>query len=257
MNSPEIRDGKLIDDHAQGQPQGVYFPSASSYPLYDYNYSANGRAYCNGQWRFDNPPIDAANKCHRALPYTRSRKGANNNDWIRSSRQQTFIYAAIKAVSSSELSGLASTASNEGGGRWMTNMPISLSNAQDLYNRLHNASLGHRVVFKPNGYATQDLGHVRLPAEAERRALVVRLVPELTSAGGLRKRRSDRAPAQGRPLRAQQRPTSARLDAAVAGDQPPARSRPGIHRTIGRLRDGRRKPRSHLSVSAGPRHRAQ
>ncbi len=37
VNSPEIRDGKLIDDHAQGQPQGVYFPSASSYPLYDYN----------------------------------------------------------------------------------------------------------------------------------------------------------------------------------------------------------------------------
>ncbi len=26
----------------------------------------------------------------------------------------------------------------------MTNMPISLSNAQDLYNRLHNASLGRQ-----------------------------------------------------------------------------------------------------------------
>ena len=158
VNTAEIRDGKLIDDHAQGQPQGVYFPSASSYPLYDFNYSANGRAYCNGAWRFDSPPIDAANKCHRALPFTRSRKGPNNDDWVRSKRQQNFIYATIKAVSSGELSGLVSTAQGEGGGKWMTNMPISLSNGQDLYNRLHSASLGHQVVFKPTTYASRISG---------------------------------------------------------------------------------------------------
>jgi anionic cell wall polymer biosynthesis LytR-Cps2A-Psr (LCP) family protein len=158
VNTPEIRDGKLIDDHAAGQRQGVYFPDSNSWPLYDFNYSANGRAYCNGNWRVDTPPIDAANKCKRALPFVRSRKGPNNNDWIRARRQQNFIYSAIKAVSSGELSSLTSTATNEGGGRWMTNMPISLSNAQDLYNRLHNASLTRQVVFKPKAYATRISG---------------------------------------------------------------------------------------------------
>jgi len=158
VNTPEIRDGKLIDDHDPNQPQGVYFPNSNSWALHDYNYSANGRAYCNGKWRFDPAPIDTANKCVRALPFVRSRKGPNNDDWVRSKRQQNFVYATIKAISSGELSGLSSTASNEGGGRWMTNMPISLSNAQDLYNRLHSASFGHSVVFKPNGYASRISG---------------------------------------------------------------------------------------------------
>ncbi len=158
VSTPEIRDSKLIDDHAPNQPQGVYFPSSGSWSLYDYNYTANGRAYCNGAWRFDAAPIDAANKCKRALPFVRSRKGPNNDDWVRSKRQQHFIYAAIKATSSGELSSLTSTASNEGGGKWMTNMPISLSNAQDLYNRLHSASLSHTVVFKPSTYATRISG---------------------------------------------------------------------------------------------------
>ena len=157
-STPEIRDAKLIDDHAQGQRQGVYFPSSSSWALYDYNYGANGRAYCNGNWRFDPAPIDYANKCQRALPFVRSRKGPNNDDWVRSKRQQRFIYSAIKAVASGELSGLASTAQNEGGGRWVTNMPISLANAQDLYSRLHNANLGNTVVFKPKAYATRIVG---------------------------------------------------------------------------------------------------
>ena len=158
VNTSEIRDSKLIDDHATGQRQGVYFPNSNSWALYDYNYSANGRAYCNGNWRFDSAPIDAANKCHRALPFVRSRKGPNNNDWVRSKRQQNFIKSTINATSSGELSGLASTASNEGGGKWMTNMPISLSNAQNLYSRLHSASFSHSVVFKPNGYATRISG---------------------------------------------------------------------------------------------------
>jgi anionic cell wall polymer biosynthesis LytR-Cps2A-Psr (LCP) family protein len=158
VSTPEIRDSKLIDDHAQGQRQGVYFPSSSSWPLHQFNTTANGRLYCNGNWRFDPAPIDAANKCQRALPFVRSRKGPNNNDWIRSSRQQRFIYAAIKATASSELSSLTSTAQGEGGGKWITNMPISLSNAQDLYSRLHNASLSRTVVFKPKGYATRISG---------------------------------------------------------------------------------------------------
>jgi anionic cell wall polymer biosynthesis LytR-Cps2A-Psr (LCP) family protein len=158
VSTREIRDAKLIDDHAANQPQGVYFPSSSSWALYDYNYSANGRAYCNGSWRFDPAPINAANKCKRALPFVRSRKGPNNDDWVRSKRQQNFIYRAIKAISSGELSGLASTASNEGGGKWITNMPISSSNAQDLYNRLHNASFSHSVVFKPTAYASRISG---------------------------------------------------------------------------------------------------
>ena len=94
----EIRDSKQIDDHAADQRKGVYFPLASSYQLFATNVSANGRTYCNGNWRFDPAPIDAVNYCHRALPYTRSRKGPGNNDWIREARQQTFLVSAIHAT---------------------------------------------------------------------------------------------------------------------------------------------------------------
>ena len=157
VSQSEVRDGKQIDDHDKSVPKGVYFPASSAYSLYDYN--PTGRPLCNGLWRTDTSgPIDSQYWCHRALPYVRSRKGPNNNDWIREARQQGFLASAIKAVSSSELSGLVATGAAQGNGKWVTDMPITYSNALDLYNRLHSASVTHSVVFKPNGYASRIKG---------------------------------------------------------------------------------------------------
>jgi len=38
-------------------------------------------------------------------------------------------------------------------GKWWTNYPINATSAMDLYNALHNASLGEHVVFKPSIFA--------------------------------------------------------------------------------------------------------
>jgi anionic cell wall polymer biosynthesis LytR-Cps2A-Psr (LCP) family protein len=150
----EIADPKHIDDPSG--PAGVYFPKWTGYALYGNNTGSNPR--CNGAWRSDPRPIDAQNWCHRALPYVRSRKGAGNNDFVRSKRQQYFIAATIKAVSQSEVSGLASTGQNQGMGKWLTNFPVSTSSALDLYNALNGASLDHAVVFKPKTYSGRVAG---------------------------------------------------------------------------------------------------
>ncbi len=151
----EIRDGKHIDDPSG--PHGVYFPMSSSYALYSWDLPPN--PYCNGAYKNDtNPPVDSQYWCHRALPYVRSRKGPNNDDWVRARRQQEFIASTINAVSSSELNGLVSTAQSEGMGKWWTNFPISAGNGLDLYNKLHGANLGAHVVWKPSQFATRIPG---------------------------------------------------------------------------------------------------
>jgi hypothetical protein len=154
----EILDKKHIDD--PDGPHGVYFPKWNGYALYAWNPSSySGAPYCNGAWQNDtNPPIDSGYWCHRALPFVRSRKGPYNDDWVRARRQQDFIGAAIKAVSSTELSSLESTAEGEGMGKWLTNYPITPSSAVDLYNALHNATLVNQVVFKPSTYAARIAG---------------------------------------------------------------------------------------------------
>jgi len=151
----EILDKKHIDDPFG--PHGVYFPKQNNYPLYAWDPLPN--KYCNGAWVNDNnPPIDTQYWCHRALPYVRSRKGPDNDDWVRSRRQQEFIADTIKAVGIGELSGLVSTAQASGMGKWVTNFPITVSNATDLYNAVHGAYLGNHVVFKPSLFATRIPG---------------------------------------------------------------------------------------------------
>jgi anionic cell wall polymer biosynthesis LytR-Cps2A-Psr (LCP) family protein len=154
----EIRDPKHVDD--PGDERGVYFPKSSFYRLYDFNQTTNADAKrCDGAYKFDtNPPVDEKYWCHRALPFVRSRKGPNNNDWVRAGRQQGFVFAAIRATGSSELSGLVNTASSQGSGKWITNFGVTLANAQNLYDRFQGATLSHRVVFKPTTYATRISG---------------------------------------------------------------------------------------------------
>lgn len=156
VNIPKvIKDSKLIDDHGP-VPQGVYFPAATNYELWSTNEAFNGNTYCNGQWRFDPAPIEPANMCHRALPFTRSRKGPGNNDWLREARQQNFLFSAINATADTELSSLVSVAMNQGNGKWLTNIPITIDSANYLYNRFSGATFpaANKVVFKPTIYAT-------------------------------------------------------------------------------------------------------
>jgi len=151
----EIKDGKFHDD--PDGTAGVYFPKANPYSLYAWNTGSN--QYCDGSFKAYSDPVNHPSTwCHRALPYVRTRHGVANDDWVRARRQQEFIAAAIKAVSSSELSGLVSTGQNEGMGKWVTNYPISLGSATDLYNALHGATLGNHVVFKPSQFAARIPG---------------------------------------------------------------------------------------------------
>lgn len=151
----EIRDPKHMDDPSG--PEGVYFPKWNGYSLYAWDPLPN--PYCNGAYKNDtSPPVDSQYWCHRALPFVRSRKGPYNDDWVRARRQQDFIAATIKAVSQTELSSLTSTAQSQGMGKWLTNYPVNLSSAMDLYNALHNASLVNQVVFKPSNYAARIPG---------------------------------------------------------------------------------------------------
>ena len=150
-----IYDGKHVDQN--GSPPGVYFPKWNGYAIYAWNTGSS--KYCNGTFKlYSDPTAHPETWCHRALPYVRSRHGPGNDDWVRARRQQEFIASTIKAVSSSELSGLVSTASSEGMGKWWTNFPISAGNALDLYNKLHGANLGAHVVWKPSQFATRIPG---------------------------------------------------------------------------------------------------
>ncbi|MGI8929542.1 MAG: LCP family protein [Candidatus Limnocylindrales bacterium] len=150
----EIADPKHIDD--PNGPAGVYFPKWNGFALNAYN--STSQFYCDGAWRTDPAPINSANYCRRALPYVRSRKGPDNDDWVRSRRQQEFIASTIKAVGQGELSGLVSTAQAEGMGKWWTNYPITSTSAMDLYNQFQGASLGTHVVWKPSVFAARIPG---------------------------------------------------------------------------------------------------
>lgn len=150
----EIRDPKHIDD--PNGPPGVYFPRWNGFAVNAFN--STSQPYCDGAYKTDPAPINSVNYCRRALPYVRSRKGPANDDWVRSRRQQEFIAATIKAVSSSELAGLVSTGRGEGLGKWFTNYPISITSAQDLYNEFQGASLGAHVVWKPSLFAARIPG---------------------------------------------------------------------------------------------------
>jgi anionic cell wall polymer biosynthesis LytR-Cps2A-Psr (LCP) family protein len=150
-----IKDGKFHDD--PDGTAGVYFPKWNGYALYAWDPLPN--PYCDGSYKaYTDPSAHPSTWCHRALPFVRSRHGVANDDWVRARRQQEFIVSAIKATSTSELSGLVSTGQNEGMGKWWTNYPISVGSATDLYNAVHGATLGNHVVFKPSQFAARIPG---------------------------------------------------------------------------------------------------
>ncbi len=94
--------------------------------------------------------------CRRALPFVRTRHGSS--DYIRGRHQQQFIAATIDSVDFAELSTLVATAMVTGKGKWVTNFPITLESATEMFGALKGASLTKSAVFKPSGFATQILG---------------------------------------------------------------------------------------------------
>ena len=147
----EIYDSRHHDQ--VGDNFGVYFPRAADYRLYASNPATQtGDGKCDGTFKkYADPLKHPATWCHRALPFVRTRHGSS--DYIRGRHQQQFIAATIDAVDSSELSGLIRVAMGAARGRWVTNVPITLTAATELYGKLRNASLTQSVVFKPSGYA--------------------------------------------------------------------------------------------------------
>ena len=173
-NGIKVNIGTTIADirhHDQpGDSFGVYFPKAADYRLYAFNPpSQSGDGYCDGKFKkYANPLQHPETWCERALPFVRTRHGSS--DYIRGRHQQRFIAATIEAVDQSEVSGLVDVAMQAAKGKWVTNFPITLGAATELYDALQGASLVNSVVFKPGGYATQipDQNGIELNLDAVR-----------------------------------------------------------------------------------------
>ena len=111
--------------------------------------------------------------CHRALVYVRSRHGkvgtTSNNDFKRSSRQQSFIYDALRQVRQS-LSTAQSIRekANSIPTNFYTTIPIaSAADGLALYNLVQGATMPYRVDYSPSNYATK----VRLHYEHKQNAV--------------------------------------------------------------------------------------
>ena len=168
----EIKDSKFWDDPRKAS--GVYFPAANGYNLFALQPEADSRL-CDGLWRSKEPPVAQQFWCRRAMPFVRSRKGTGNSDFARARRQQDFVVAAIRRTimrgSGGALNSLVNRANGQAGsGSLTTNIPITMSTALDLFDRLSGAKVDFRVVLSPPTYSTHipggtsyelDLGAVR------------------------------------------------------------------------------------------------
>ena len=146
-----IADSRYWDD--PNKLSGVYFPTASNYDLYAWQPGAN--PLCNGLWRNQAQPIPSSYWCRRAMPFVRSRKGSS--DFVRAHRQQNFVIASMRRVinrgGSSLDSLIARAAWERGKGTLATNIPLSFSNAIELYQRLSGSGVGLQVVLSPPKYS--------------------------------------------------------------------------------------------------------
>ena len=94
----------------------------------------------------------ATPNCVRALAYVRSRHGAGNNDWKRARRQQSFVFAAMHEVASTQLEGLRQ-ATLQDVAEFSTTLPMTSADVLYIYNRVHNATMPNQAVLKPPTYA--------------------------------------------------------------------------------------------------------
>lgn len=99
----------------------------------------------------------ATPNCVRALLYVRSRHGKGNNDWKRARRQQGFIFAAMKEITSTQLEGLRqATFANPD--EFYTTLPMGSADVAFMYVQVHNATMPNSAVLKPPKYASNVPG---------------------------------------------------------------------------------------------------
>jgi anionic cell wall polymer biosynthesis LytR-Cps2A-Psr (LCP) family protein len=165
----QIRDPSYIDK--PGWPTGAKFNADNSVEL-----GGAEAERCYGgypkpvtDWSDSNVP-----PCFRALVYVRSRHGkvgtASNNDFKRSSRQQLFIYDAIRQVRQSLSSAQSIRAkANSIPTNFYTTIPLSsAADGVELYNLMQGATMPYRVVFSPSTYSTKVRSHYELKLSAVR-----------------------------------------------------------------------------------------
>jgi anionic cell wall polymer biosynthesis LytR-Cps2A-Psr (LCP) family protein len=155
-----IEDPKFWDDPER--PKGVFFPQADQYDIYAWQPGA-ASGLCDGLWQSHGRPVQAADWCHRAIPFVRSRKGPSNSDFSRAHRQQDLVMGAIKRVlergSGNALGSLVARTQEQSRNLSLaTNIPLTMSNALDMFRLLDGASLGFQAVFSPPEYATHIAG---------------------------------------------------------------------------------------------------
>ena len=157
-----IKDTKFWDNPYK--QRGAYFPATTSntYELWAWQPGVNP-ALCDGLWRnYTNPP--SSTWCRRAIVFARSRKGTGNSDFKRAGRQQDVVFGAVQAVlgrGTGPLGGLANSAQGQVQQSHLhvsNDLPLTVSTAVDIFNRLSGANRGATVVFGPSTYSTRIPG---------------------------------------------------------------------------------------------------
>jgi anionic cell wall polymer biosynthesis LytR-Cps2A-Psr (LCP) family protein len=163
----EIRDPKYID--RPGYPVGARFLAAGSVTL-----GGAQAERCYGGYPKPVTDWSTVMSCKRALVYVRTRKGkvgaTSNNDFKRSSRQQAFIYDAIRDVRQSLATAQdIRVKANNIPRDFYTTIPIgTAADGVVLYNLAQGATMPYRVVFNPSTYAKKVKSHYELKLSAVR-----------------------------------------------------------------------------------------
>jgi anionic cell wall polymer biosynthesis LytR-Cps2A-Psr (LCP) family protein len=163
----EIRDPDYID--RPGYPTGARFLVDSSVVL-----GGADAERCYGGYPKPVKDWSKVMSCKRALVYVRSRHGkvgnTANSDFKRASRQQSFIYDALRQVRQSLSTAQSIRArANDIPKDFYTTIPISsAADGAELYYLVQGATMPYRVVFSPKNYATKVNLHYELKLSAVR-----------------------------------------------------------------------------------------
>ncbi len=155
MNTRQVRDTQYQDD--PNLPKGVYFPGGNDYELFAWQPGAPSQL-CNGLYQTQG--TGPANWCRRAMPYVRSRKGSS--DFARAARQQDFVMATIRRVlarGNGSLGSLVNVAQGASGySALITDIPLNVGTASDIFSKLNGASLSFSAVLSPPRYSNHIPG---------------------------------------------------------------------------------------------------
>lgn len=154
----ELRDDSYIDK--PGDAAGAKFLASSSALL-----KGAQAPRCVGGYPKPTQNWGAVPNCTRALVYVRSRHGTlvgccGNNDYKRASRQQKFVFDAIKRIlnqGQGTAQGLRTKMQQDPASVYTT-MPTGNADITAMFNLLSGSTLAHSLVFTPPTYSTHISG---------------------------------------------------------------------------------------------------